>query len=371
MKAPPKHTQFFLILTLFFSYVYSQSQDSCTSPLTLQSPLPFDTSSLHCVSVWGSENFILRYGQEQGGANVWNFVLSAPNTNGYIGMGFSPNGNMVGSDAVVGWVGSDGASDIKKFHLGGQQPNLVTLQSTDAGLQVANSSTRLQSQPNNRIYISFQLLTGQPTSRLIYAVGRAAQLPVAPNFRLTQHRDMITTVLNYESGQFETTGSPYASLRRSHGLLNMFGWAILLPIGAMVARYMRKWDPLWFYSHAAIQTSGFILGLSGVVCGLILDNRIKANVSKHKALGIIIFTLGCLQILALLIRPDKAAKVRKYWNWYHFGVGRILILLASINVFYGIHLGGAGSSWNVGFAAFLVIIFIITLIMELRMCLRK
>ncbi|KAG6401330.1 hypothetical protein SASPL_138183 [Salvia splendens] len=260
---------------------------------------------------------------------------------------------MVGSTAIVGWVESDGTSNMKQYFLGGQQPNLVRLiQPPTQGLPLANGSTMVVQ--SDRIYITFQLLTPRPTSHLIYAVGPDARLPQASDYRLTEHEEHVATSLNYASGQFETQKQPESSLRRSHGILNMLGWAILMPIGAMVARYMRKWDPLWFYLHAVIQSTAFLFGLIGVICGFVLDDRLSANVSKHKALGITILTFGCLQVLALLIRPDKSSKVRKYWNWYHFGVGRVLVFLAAINVFYGIHLGKAGSSWNAGFAAVLV-----------------
>lgn len=77
------------------------------------------------------------------------------------------------------------------------------------------------------------------------------------------------------------------------------------------------------------------------------------------------------QVIAILARPDKESKVRKYWNWYHFGVGRALIFLAAINVFYGIHLGNAGSGWNAGFAIFLALVFIVSLILELKMWFKK
>ncbi|PHT46594.1 Cytochrome and DOMON domain-containing protein [Capsicum baccatum] len=162
------------------------------------------------------------------------------------------------------------------------------------------------------------------------------------------------------------TKTLYANLRRSHGLLNMVGWGILMPIGVMVARYLRQYDPIWFYSHATIQSLGFILGFAGVISGLILNSRLQNNVNKHKGLGIVILLLGCLQVIAVLVRPDKESKIRKYWNWYHYTAGRILILLASINVFYGIHLGNAGSSWNAGFSIALVILFITALILEIR-----
>ncbi|GFP98727.1 cytochrome b561 and DOMON domain-containing protein at3g07570 [Phtheirospermum japonicum] len=359
---------FILLLSLFFSYVHSQTpSDSCNSPLTLQAPVPFQTNSLHCVPIlWGSHNFILRYAQAP--SNVWNFLLSAPNTNAYIGIGFSPNGRMVGSSAIVGWVGSGGTSNMQKYYLGGQSPNLVTIEPPNQGLQVDNSSMVVQS---NRIYMVFQLRSASPSTRLIYAVGPTGRLPVGPGFQLAQHDDMISTVLNYATGQFQSHINPESSLRRSHGLLNMLGWAILMPIGAMVARYMRKLDPIWFYSHAIIQSLGFILGLIGIICGLVLENRLSTSVNKHKGIGITILVFGCLQVIAVLARPDKTSKVRKYWNWYHFGVGRALIFLAAINVFYGIHLGNAGSSWNAGFAVILVIFFLISLVLELRLIFRK
>lgn len=130
---------------------------------------------------------------------MWNFLLSAPNTNAYIAIGFSPNGNMVGSNAIVGWAGADGISDMKEYFLGGQSPNLVRLESPNQGLPIGNSTMFTQS---NQIYIAFQLLTDNPTTRLIYAVGYAGRLPSpAPNFQLSEHRDKISTRFNYASGQ--------------------------------------------------------------------------------------------------------------------------------------------------------------------------
>ncbi|KAL2508130.1 Cytochrome [Forsythia ovata] len=356
------------IFSLFFLFLIlgaanSQAADSCNSPLSLQSPLPFDTTTLQCVPVWSSQSFILRY--QQASPNVWNFVLSAPNKNAYIGIGFSPNGKMVGSSAIVAWVEPDGTYEMKRYFLGAQSPDQVIV--NQGNLQVGNSSMVLQT---NQIYVAFQLIVNTPENRLIYSVGREGRLPSAPNFVLSQHRDQISTLLNYATGQFQKE-NPDGGLKRSHGILNMLGWGILMPIGAMVARYMRQWDPIWFYSHSIIQSFGFIFGVAGVICGLVLEDRLQANVNKHKGLGIFILALGCLQVIAFLARPDKESKVRKYWNWYHFSVGRILIFLAAVNVFYGIHLGNAGAGWNAGYAVVLVILFIVGAILELRIWMRK
>ncbi|ESR61139.1 hypothetical protein CICLE_v10017719mg [Citrus x clementina] len=164
--------------------------------------------------------------------------------------------------------------------------------------------------------------------------------------------------------------TPYKKLR-SHGITNMLGWGILMIIGAILARYFKQWDPIWFYSHTLVQSLGFVLGVAGVICGLVLENKFDADVSTHKGLGIFILVLGCLQVMAFLARPNKESKVRKYWNWYHHNMGRILIIFAIANIFYGIHLGEKGKGWNAGYGITIAILFLIAIVLEIRMWMRK
>lgn len=79
----------------------------------------------------------------------------------------------------------------------------------------------------------------------------------------------------------------------------MIGWGILIPVGAIVARYFKHLDSLWFYAHAGIQSLGFVLGLVGVIAGLVLNDRIKASVGNHKGLGITILAFGILQVIII------------------------------------------------------------------------
>lgn len=76
----------------------------------------------------------------------------------------------------------------------------------------------------------------------------------------------------------------------------MFGWGVLAPIGAIIARYCKNWDPLWFYLHVGIQFVAFIIGLAAVVAGVALYNKLHANVVAHRGLGIFILVLGILQV---------------------------------------------------------------------------
>lgn len=136
----------------------------------------------------------MQYSQTTPG--TWTFVLSAPAANSFIAMGFSSNGRMVGSSAIVGWVSSTDGSVIKQYYLGGTSPNLVE---PDKGNLVLGNFSLITSQ-SSRVYLGFQLVTDQPLSRLLYSVGQPGLLPVAPNYRLTEHSDKISTSINYITG---------------------------------------------------------------------------------------------------------------------------------------------------------------------------
>ncbi|KAI3514766.1 hypothetical protein L1887_13450 [Cichorium endivia] len=360
----PSHLLFLLILASLHVIQSQFTQDSCTTSSLeyINAQILFDTSSLSCSNVWSSEGFRLRY--SQAGPSLWSFVLSAPSTNSYVAMGFSPNGGMVGSSAVVGWLADDNTVTMRRYYLGGKTPSQVV---PDQGnLQIMPNTSSIIS-VSSRMYLAFQLIADLPSQQLVFAVGSSSnQAPTASSFRLTVHRNQMTVSFNYASGDSSQVSAPYSDLKRVHGILSAVGWGVLLPIGAFIARYLKHAGRLWLYAHSSIQLSGFIIGLSGVVAGLILNGRIDANVDKHKIIGIIIITLGCLQVIAILIRPSKDSKVRKYWNWYHHNVGRLLILFAIFNVFYGIHLAHAGSEWNVTYGVFLGVIVTVALSLELR-----
>ncbi|XP_047309536.1 cytochrome b561 and DOMON domain-containing protein At3g07570 [Impatiens glandulifera] len=349
------------------SPVISQPNISCTTNLFFNDQILFDTTSLICNHVWSSQNYTLRY--KQAATNLWSFVLQAPNKNAYVAIGFSPNGDMIGSSAMVGWVANSGVAIIKQYDLTGKSPELVVPDEGNLNL-VANTSSIIVD--GSDIYMAFQVRTVQPLNRLIYSVGRTGVLPSITTFRLTEHADMIKTFIDYTTGiQTQTKINEYGNLRRSHGILNMLGWGILLPIGVIVARFFKKWDPLWFYCHVFIQSLGFILGVTGVICGFILKNKLSVFVNRHKGIGITVLVLGCLQVMAFIARPEKGSKYRKYWNWYHYVVGRFVIILAAINVFYGIQLGKAGNEWRAAYAIILVAMFFATILLEIRMWMKK
>lgn len=136
----------------------------------------------------------------QSSSNIWSFILSSPNQNSYIAMGFSPNGGMVGSSAIVGWISSNGAiGGMKQYYLAGLAPNQVV--PNRGNLQVISNSTLITSQ-SSRLYMVFQLQTNQPLPQLIYAIGPNGIFPMAPSFALTQHQDKVSIKVNYATGNY-------------------------------------------------------------------------------------------------------------------------------------------------------------------------
>ncbi|XP_010258535.1 PREDICTED: cytochrome b561 and DOMON domain-containing protein At3g07570-like [Nelumbo nucifera] len=352
---------FFVSLLVFSSLVHSQ--DSCTSNLSLQD-IPFSTTSLKCESVWASEDFILRY--EQTGS-VWNFILSTPDTNSWVSIGFSSNGRMVGTSAIAGWVpsGSSTAGVIKQYYLRGTGSQSCL---PDTGsLSVTNMSITSQS---SRLFLVFQLQTTQPQSSLIYAVGPRNNLPSSPDYLMAEHRSQTSTSLNFATGQSASTNTG-STLKTTHGALNILSWGILMILGVIMARYFKRYDPTWFYAHLTIQLTGFVLAIAGIITGFFLEDQTSGDVDTHKAIGIFVLVLGCCQVSAFLVRPDKASKIRRYWNWFHHYFGRGAILLGIGNIFYGISISNGGDSWNAGYGIILAILALIVIVLEVRFWVKK
>lgn len=84
---------------------------------------------------------------------------------------------------------------------------------------------------------------------------------------------------------------------KTHGALQVFGWGVLLPIGAIVARYAREYDPAWFYIHATFQIIGFIFIIAGVATGVALAKDVEVpGLNGHKGLGLFLLILAILQV---------------------------------------------------------------------------
>ncbi|CAM8890613.1 unnamed protein product [Rhodiola kirilowii] len=128
--------------------------------------------------------------------------------------------------------------------------------------------------------------------------------------------------------------------KNAHGFMNTLSWGLMMPIGAMAARYLKvakAADPAWFYLHASCQSTAYIIGIAGFLTGIKLGNSSYGidQYTHHRSIGIALVFLATLQILALFLRPNKDHKHRPIWSIYHRCVGYLVIILSLVNVVKG------------------------------------
>lgn len=128
--------------------------------------------------------------------HVMNIILSAVYTTGWVGMGFSRDGLMVGSSAIVGWINRKGQARIKQYYLQGSKASQVIPDKGELPLTGIPATVVLH---GPRIYLAFQLkfqthLARQP---LILAIGSGHP---KHNNHLTKHIDKATIKFDFSAG---------------------------------------------------------------------------------------------------------------------------------------------------------------------------
>lgn len=128
--------------------------------------------------------------------HVLSVIVSSTYTSGWIGMGFSDDGKMVGSSAMVGWVGRDDKPHIREYYLGGKisskvrvkKGNLDIIQSTPPAIAVFG--------PN--LYMAFQLKFQAPITNqsILFAFGVTNPVKSV----LSKHEDMTSIYYDFSPG---------------------------------------------------------------------------------------------------------------------------------------------------------------------------
>ncbi|XP_074581716.1 cytochrome b561 and DOMON domain-containing protein At5g47530-like [Curcuma longa] len=177
------------------------------------------------------------------------------------------------------------------------------------------------------------------------------------------------STLDFLSGQTASGGGNSRLHRKNiHGVINAISWGILLPTGAILARYVKVFqsaDPAWFYLHVACQCSAYVVGLAGWILGLKLGSESKGiTYHKHRDIGIALFCLATVQVFALFLRPDKDHKYRWYWNLYHYAVGYAVIILSIVNIFEGFDILDPAKKWKDAYIAVIATLGGVALVLE-------
>ncbi|KAI3929337.1 hypothetical protein MKX01_006573 [Papaver californicum] len=284
---------------------------------------------------------------------IMTIIVSASYTRGWVAMGFSPKGIMAGSSAMVGWIGEHNKASIKQhgdLKLTHVKPAVVLYRST--------------------IYLAFQMHFNSRKSQQSILLAYSDKTPVDDH--LKEHIERTTITFDFSQGSFaealRNLEDSFMTFKNSHRIFSIFGWGVLLPAGAIISRYYTHHDPLWYYLHVSIQSTGSIFVLVTILAGELLYNEEEPDISLHRALGYLTLVLCILQVICLVLvfvkRPSLDSKMRWYWNCYHALVGKTALFLGALNIIIGLEIGGSSIPWEVGYGVLLAVILVTVIILE-------
>lgn len=337
---------------LFSLYISSSHAQSCSTysfasnqVFSHCSDLPYLNSFLHWNYDESTKTVKIGYRHTGVAASRW------------VAWGINPGGRgMLGAQALVAYQKSDGSIAAYTAPVSDYQ---TQLQQGDLSFPVSDVSATY-ARNEYTIFATLKLDNLSSTVNQVWQEG-----PVSgdsPAMHPTSGANVQSAGnLNLLSGQTGTTSGPVNSRTKKkniHGVLNAVSWGILLPVGAIFARYLKVFpsaDPAWFYLHALCQTSGYITGVAGWATGLQLGSQSAGiQYTAHRVIGIVIFSLATLQVSALLLRPKKEHKYRFYWNVYHHFIGYSVIVLSLINIFKGFNILNPDQKWKRAYIVVLI-----------------
>ncbi|XP_010908319.1 cytochrome b561 and DOMON domain-containing protein At3g25290 [Elaeis guineensis] len=298
------------------------------------------------------------------------FVAPPSRPGGWVAWALNPTGSgMVGAQAVVGLRQSSGGSLVAKtFNIsayGPVTPSRIAFETW--GLEAEEDAGGLMT-----LFATVKLPRGVAKMNQAWQVGPSSTGGIPDKHDFGMGNLNAKGTLDVVSGQSSGGTDSRLKEKNIHGILNTVSWGILLPIGAIIARYLKAFkslDSAWFYLHVLCQLTGYALGVTGWAIGLNLGKKSKGvQYTTHRNLGIALFSLATLQITALFLRPKKDHKYRVYWNRYHQIVGMAVVILGIINVFRGLEILSPARKWKDAYIVVLCVLGVITLMLEVTTC---
>ncbi|KAL2495893.1 Cytochrome [Forsythia ovata] len=275
---------------------------------------------------------------------------------GWLAWGLNPQGpHMVGTRALIGIKHQNDSLEYYKYNITDfTRLGCQLLPIDDLGLDIRKFSFfYLEAIHYYMIKATVFLPLGYNSSRtnIVWQIGYAVA-DKEPKMHPTSLKNFdCAETIDLNSNQVITyKAHTRRSLRMAHGILNIMGWGIFLPVGVIIARYFRKFPMhwgFWYVFHVSCQIAAYILGSAGWVLGLWLGNQSKYYFFRtHGIFGSVIFTFTTIQMFALRLKPKRTDPYRDYWNMYHHFLGYALLTLISINIFKGIAILKPEDDWK-------------------------
>uniref|UniRef100_A0A2C9UVC4 Cytochrome b561 domain-containing protein n=1 Tax=Manihot esculenta TaxID=3983 RepID=A0A2C9UVC4_MANES len=270
---------------------------------------------------------------------------------------------MIGSQAILAFHNSSGVPIAYTTPITSLSPSM---QPGDLSFQVSNLKAEY-SNGDMIIFATLHLTGSMISTNQVWQEGTMSGTSFNPHAMDSPNRASVGTI-NFENGATVAGTVRTSNEKNVHGVLNAVSWGVLMPMGIMIARYLKVFkvaNPAWFYLHAACQSSAYIIGVAGWGTGLKLGGDSPGiKYTKHRNIGITLFCFATLQVLALLLRPKPDHKYRLYWNVYHHSIGYVTIVLSIVNIYEGFDILDPEKKWKKIYTGIIIFLGTITALLE-------
>lgn len=279
---------------------------------------------------------------------------------GWVGIAFSEDGLMAGSDSVIG---STDTGVPQKYRL--LAPSILTEMAiqlmppeeqtlTDATVEYIDGQTVMKftkklKEPNH-------VEIGMGNNIMLGAYGFTPTIGY--------HTRKMTFFVDLSSGVTEEKAIPFMSAWLAHGIIAFIAWGVLVPtaVQSAIMRSLFK-GPMWFKLHQYINAIAMALTIAVFAIGVAVTSKEGAPhfENSHERMGLAMFLLVIIQVGDGAIRPPAPAPnsgeektlSRKFWEIGHRIGGVALLACAFWQMDSGIKLyalkfNGAGSSQEQG-----------------------
>jgi len=146
------------------------------------------------ILIFNAACSVLQYSENRD--NVMTIIVSALYTTGWVGIGFSKEGRMVGSSAMIGWISKKGHAKIKQYYLQGTERDQVVPDQGELQLQKVPPVVALH---GAMIYLAFQVKFAVRVPRRAVILAFSTAYPSKLG-RLTKHDDKTTVIVDFSKG---------------------------------------------------------------------------------------------------------------------------------------------------------------------------
>lgn len=278
LSSPKMHLPLHLLLFLFFFFpiiAYSSHCTTQTTTKTFQKCMALPTQQASVAWTFHPHNSTLDL--------VFFGTFISPS--GWVGWGMNPTSpEMTGTRALIAFPDPnsgqivllpyilDPTVKLQKSPLL-SRPLDIHLVSSSAAMYGGKMAT-VHNGATIQIFSTLKLKPNKTKIHLVWNRGLYVQ-GYSPTIHPTTSSDLssITTFDVLSGSSAVQHNNNVKALRVIHGTVNAISWGLLLPIGAVTARYLRhiqSLGPTWFYVHAGIQLFAFSLGTVGFAIGVCL-----------------------------------------------------------------------------------------------------